>query len=922
MKMKTKAKAKAKAKISNYLPKHTIFAIFVLFLFIGFNKSGWGQTQSQLFTSNGTFTPGQDVTSVTVECWGGGGRGGSRLSSGAGGGAGGGAYSRSVLTVIPGNSYTVNVGAGSTSTSAGGDSWFINNNAILAKGGNSVAVNTSIGASGGSAEIGIGDIKYSGGNGANGHHGSGLDFGGGGGSSAGTEADGNDGIDQYGGIAPIGGGDGGNGKDSSTGNGTLGTGSGTNGFTPGGGGGGALRIGGGTPVYGGNGANGRVVITWCIATEITIQPSNSTITYGDATSFSVTASNGASYQWEEYVNSWIPLSNAGIYSNVNTPTLDISKATVSMNGYKYRCVVSGDCEASTTSDGNATLFVEHKFLDVTTISGQNKYFGQSDPLFTYDASGFVPGENTDVLNGELSRFEGDAVGTYAVTIGSLTGANYSINFTSADFEIRPAYLLNLTVFLQASYNSVSGQMSTDLNSFLPTCQPFNDSPWNYNGTEILPSPLSPNVVDWVLVELRSDETTLFERKAGLLYNDGHVRVSFTSSSPGGNYIVVWHRNHMPVMSALNINLPIEGATLNLSSLTNLYGNDMEPAVNLNGDVYGMIAGDVTQNGLLKYTGPGNDRGLIIAKIIAETGSNNINGFTSSGYWREDGSMNSIISYLGSGNDRGYIINNLGYLNGTPSLNNTYTSVVPGVYNGGGKEGSNDGPVDIQFTETSENLTIDIVTNELIENGIVDNIQLTLAWKKGDSEIEELINTFTSCFNLLPQSDIVEVEGNNYQVFVSITPTSLPQAWNPGETITAMTFDKEYGQLISNRLWIADNDYTSDNNGEYYLSNLGADITGLILSTTVGTETLDAELITMYPNPVTEGNLFIQLSTSQNEILETEIWDMTGKLVTKVDNQTGAGTISLTIDVSKLNTGMYVINIVGDKVHYQDRFIVK
>lgn len=914
---------KTKTRISTYLPKHAIYAIFVLFLLIGFSSSGWGQTQSQVFTSNGTFTPGQDVTSVTVECWGGGGKGGSRTSSGAGGGAGGGAYSKSVLTVIPGNSYTVTVGIGSSSTSAGGDSWFINNNTILAKGGNSVANNTADGASGGSAEDGIGEIKYSGGNGANGHHGSGLDFGGGGGSSAGIEANGHDGIDQNGGIAPIGGGNGGNGKDSSSGNGTIGTGSGTNGFTPGGGGGGALRIGGGSPVCGGNGANGRIIITWCSETEITNQPSNSTITYGDAASFSVTALNGTYYQWEEYVNSWVPLSNTGIYSNVTTPTLDISKATVSMNGYKYRCVVSGDCDASATTDGNSTLYVTPKALDVTTISGQNKYFGQSDPMFAYNASGFVPGENADVLNGELSRVEGEAVGNYAITIGSLAGANYSINFTAADFEIRPAYLLNLTVFLQASYNSDSAQMSTALNSFLPTSQPFNDSPWNYDGTETLPIPLSPDVVDWVLVELRSDESTLFERKAGLLYKDGSVKVSFTCSSPGGNYIVVWHRNHMPVMSASNVNLPIEGAAFNLSSLTNLYGNEMEPAVNLSGDVYGMIAGDVTQNGLLKYTGPDNDRGLIIAKIIAETGSNNINGFTSPGYWREDCSMNNIVSYLGSGNDRGYIINNLGNLNGTPSLNNIYTSVVPGVYTGGGKEGSNDGPVDIQFTETNENLTIEIVTNELIENGIVDNIQLTLAWKTGDSEIEELISTFNSGFNMLPQSDIVEVDGNNYLVFVSITPASLPQTWNPGEIITVMTFDKEYSQFIGNRLWIADNDFTSDNNGEYYLSNLGTDVTGIILnSSTVGVETVNAEIVKMFPNPVTSGDLFIQVSTSQNENLETEIWDMSGKLVSKVNNQTGTGTMTLTIDVSKLSTGMYLINVVGDKVHYQDHFIVK
>ena len=69
-----------------------------------------------------TFTVPVGVTTVTVEAWGGGGRGGSRTSgSAAYGGGGGGAYSKSVLTVVPGDNYTVNVGQGSTSTSAGGD---------------------------------------------------------------------------------------------------------------------------------------------------------------------------------------------------------------------------------------------------------------------------------------------------------------------------------------------------------------------------------------------------------------------------------------------------------------------------------------------------------------------------------------------------------------------------------------------------------------------------------------------------------------------------------------------------------------------------------------------------------------------------------------------------------------------------------
>jgi hypothetical protein len=69
------------------------------------------------YSSSGSFVVPPGVTEVSLECWGGGGKGGSRTSGNAAYGGGGGAYARSVLTVVPGNTYTVTVGNGSTSTS-------------------------------------------------------------------------------------------------------------------------------------------------------------------------------------------------------------------------------------------------------------------------------------------------------------------------------------------------------------------------------------------------------------------------------------------------------------------------------------------------------------------------------------------------------------------------------------------------------------------------------------------------------------------------------------------------------------------------------------------------------------------------------------------------------------------------------------
>lgn len=244
-------------------------------------------------TGNQTFTVPAGVTQITVECWGGGGRGGSRTSNGYGGGGGGGAYSRSVLSVTPGSTINLFVGAGapaSTSTTPpnGGDSWFGSNTTVMAKGGNSVGNNTTGGATGGIANDGYGDVRFDGGNGAN----ASGSAGGGGGSSAGSNTNGTNATNNNGANAPAGGGDGGNGRSGSSG-------VGGNGETPGGGGGGAFRN-SFTNRNGGAGANGRVVVSWVPAFAAQFNSMNfgsSIWCPGETRTVSVTVTNIGQATW-------------------------------------------------------------------------------------------------------------------------------------------------------------------------------------------------------------------------------------------------------------------------------------------------------------------------------------------------------------------------------------------------------------------------------------------------------------------------------------------------------------------------------------------------------------------------------------------------------------------------------------------------
>jgi hypothetical protein len=223
-------------------------------------------TSPQTFTTSGTWTAPDNVTSVTVECWGGGGAGGKATGNPAeGGGGAGGAYAKKVVSVTPGNTYTVTVGAATgantgTTVVNGNDSWFGTTGTVIAKGGaggTAATTNSSNGTGGTGTTTGsIGDTVYAGGSGANGSFSSSLAGGAGGGGAGDAGAGGN--------ASGNTGGTGGTGTTTSGGAGAGGVADGTAGTTgtaPGGGGsGGDANT--ATDRNGGGGARGLVILTW------------------------------------------------------------------------------------------------------------------------------------------------------------------------------------------------------------------------------------------------------------------------------------------------------------------------------------------------------------------------------------------------------------------------------------------------------------------------------------------------------------------------------------------------------------------------------------------------------------------------------------------------------------------------------------
>ena len=101
----------------------------------------------------------------------------------------------------------------------------------------------------------------------------------------------------------------------------------------------------------------------CIPASITSQPTNVSICAGANTTFSITATGSAplSYQWQVNTTGsggpWINLTNTAPYSNVTTATLNITAATVSLNNYQYRVIVTGNCAPLNATSNAATLIV-------------------------------------------------------------------------------------------------------------------------------------------------------------------------------------------------------------------------------------------------------------------------------------------------------------------------------------------------------------------------------------------------------------------------------------------------------------------------------------------------------------------------------------------------------------------------------------
>lgn len=264
-------------------------------------------------------------------------------------------------------------------------------------------------------------------------------------------------------------------------------------------------------------------------------------------------------------------------------------------------------------------------MELTGIQIQNGAF--IDPAYSFtnctfkdfinpvSTSAFLTIDNDQVLTILGSSFTDNNTATYnikkTVNQGQITLVDYSGPFSGEAFEYDtynrvdwfvPTLQLDLKIFLEGPYNGTS--MNTGINdlSLLPINQPYNIPPWNYPGTESVAAIPNNQVVDWVLVNWRdapdaasATETTSFARQAAFLLSNGKI-VDLDGVSPlSTNYslnnnlfVVIWHRNHLPILSQFP--LVESGGIFSYdftTSANQAYGSNQN---NL-GTAFGMIGGN-------------------------------------------------------------------------------------------------------------------------------------------------------------------------------------------------------------------------------------------------------------------------------------------------------------------------------------------
>ncbi|WKZ71247.1 MAG: choice-of-anchor D domain-containing protein [Melioribacteraceae bacterium] len=226
-------------------------------------------------------------------------------------------------------------------------------------------------------------------------------------------------------------------------------------------------------------------------------------------------------------------------------------------------------------------------------------------VISFSMTGKVFEENTGAV-AQLSFMADCNAGDYELTLSSGILSDQSSNnilyaLHNGSLEIKENIVINAKVFLEGPYNA--GTMQASLTN-IPLSQPYNAAPWNYVGTESVEE-IPVDVVDWVLIELRSNTTTAINKYACFLKTDGSIvdltgtgLINFPENS-GNYYLVIHHRNHLSIMSQSALSLNTNSESYDFTTNTSkAYGTNS--LKDLGNDTWGMKSGDSNASKIVTF----------------------------------------------------------------------------------------------------------------------------------------------------------------------------------------------------------------------------------------------------------------------------------------------------------------------------------
>lgn len=310
-------------------------------------------------------------------------------------------------------------------------------------------------------------------------------------------------------------------------------------------------------------------------------------------------------------------------------------------------------------------------LNALTAGNLNRIFNRTSPNFFYLNSDLGPPLSIDPFLASGGDYAGmDYTGTDFTNGGSgdisMTHVQWAYNnLTNANlgsFNTLEAFLSAITIgtsyinedtviwrdgrilgksvfvklktFLQGGYSASANSGALFSAAIIPLTQPFKDSQFTYNGSESVAA-IPAGVCDWVYLELRPDEFSygsLNARRAAFLMTDGTIKdldgvstVRFPGVAPTYYFVVIGHRNHLPIMTPAAVLLGSTSTLYDFTTAANkAYGADQK---DLGGGKFGMYAGDADKD----FTISSNDVTVITAAL------------STSGYKYEDVNLSGAVS---------------------------------------------------------------------------------------------------------------------------------------------------------------------------------------------------------------------------------------------------------------------------------------